>query len=92
MSITNGDRVEIVGLVARTDLNGSLGTVERLARDGEDRWRVKLDGKEKKLALKPENLRTVIDAAANDDASRPEIVGSRGGGVTEGLLAYRDRV
>ena len=50
MSITNGDRVEIVGLVARTDLNGSLGTVERLARDGEDRWRVKLDGKEKKLA------------------------------------------
>ena len=38
MSITNGDRVEIVGLVARTDLNGSFGTVERLAKDGEDRW------------------------------------------------------
>lgn len=72
-----GARVQLQNIVTQPELNGQYGEIVAEASQGEGRWKVRVDGREKKLALKPENLKVVEEEVA----AAPEIVGvkSKGG-------------
>ena len=67
-----GARVQLQNIVTQPELNGQYGELVSEASQ-EGRWKVRVDGREKKLALKPENLRVIEEE--EEVAAAPEIVG-----------------
>ena len=83
-----GARVQLQNIVTQTELNGQYGELVAEASQGEGRWKVRVDGREKKLALKPENLKLVEEEVA----AAPEIVGvKRKGGADRVALVLRQQ-
>ena len=52
-----GARVQLQNIVTQTELNGQYGELVSEASQGEGRWKVRVDGRERKLALKPKNFK-----------------------------------
>ena len=74
MGIAVGDVVAVVGLQSRPDLNGRRATV--ISRDSKrERWNVFVDGEEKKLSLREDNLER---SDVTPEGSPPEVVSVRG--------------
>ena len=86
--VVAGARVQLQNIVAQTELNGQYGELVAEASQGEGRWKVRVDGREKKLALKPENLKVVEEEVA----AAPEIVGvKRKGGADRVAVVLRQQ-
>ena len=87
-----GARVQLQNIVTQTELNGQYGELVAEASQGEGRWKVRVDGREKKLALKPENLKLVEEEFEEEVAAAPEIVGvKRKGGADRVALVLRQQ-
>ena len=88
-----GARVQLQNIVTQTELNGQYGELVAEASQGEGRWKVRVDGREKKLALKPENLKLVEEEVVEEVvAAAPEIVGvKRKGGADRVALVLRQQ-
>lgn len=75
-SFQPGQRIRIVGLTARTDLNGLEGTVVQWD-DDENRWRVKMsDGSGKSLKACNMQLSAVLDERAADEEAKVQALPS----------------
>lgn len=84
-----GDEARVVGLQSRSELNGVVCTLAcwdaRLSR-----WKVRLPGLTKLLAIHTSNLQSI--AGARPDSARPEIVSARAQGKRAriGFVVERD--
>ena len=83
-----GARVQLQNIVTQPELNGQYGELVSEASQ-EGRWKVRVDGREKKLALKPENLRVIEE---EEVAAAPEIVGVKcKGGADRVAVVLREQ-
>ena len=65
--LTSGSEVRIEGLQSRAELNGKVGRIVSYdARSRPPRYGVAIDGVEKPLALKEENVRLVIEVGVDE--------------------------
>ncbi|KAL1508745.1 hypothetical protein AB1Y20_004840 [Prymnesium parvum] len=73
-ALSEGSTARIVGLQTRDELNGRTASLE--SWDAKlSRWKVRVEGVKKLLALHPSNLQSIDEAAAG--AAMPEIVSAR---------------
>ena len=64
--VVAGARVQLQNIVAQTELNGQYGELVAEASQGEGRWKVRVDGRERKLALKPKNFKVTNQVCGLD--------------------------
>ena len=91
MDLAAGTQVILQNVVSRPELNGRRGTVLGPAKQQEGRYKVQVEGEEKKMALKPDNLRLAEEEAADEESTAPEIVAVKASGSEQRVAVVLQR-